>query len=116
MTTIGLTPYPQVVDIVEGVKRIAANSGEAPRKLLENAAALIAYQAGQLAAVDKRLDGDMSEIPDAALVALVNEHARSLFDNGGIYSDTVKAHMYKLAVDVRLLCFFRTLAEHSDEE
>jgi hypothetical protein len=116
LATIGITPYAQVVEIVEGVKRIAANSGEAPRKLLESAAALIAYQAGQLAAVDKRLDGDMSEIPDSALVALVNEHARAMFDEGGLYSDTAKTHMLKLAVDVRLLCFFRSLAEHSDED
>lgn len=106
-----LTPYSRIVQLNDALRAIEPRN-EAERKTLESAAALLCFQGGQLAAVNRRLDGDMSEIPDAALMALVLQRCPSLTTPAQALESTAM----QLARDVRLVCFFRTMAEHSDEE
>lgn len=108
-----LTEFREISELCDALLSMAAFSATTShKKALESAAALIAYQAGQLSAVNRRLEGDMSEIPDAALLALVRQRCPSIATTEQALESTAML----LAKDVRLICFFRTLAEHSDEE
>ena len=75
------------------------------RDMLEQAATLLAWQSRTAQRFRERLQGDMAGVPDAALHALVLQHFGQQMEK-----PTYEAAM-ALASDVRLVSFFRALAE-----
>lgn len=107
-----LTEFREISELCEALLSMAADEdrGGPRRKALESAAALIAYQAGQLSAVNKRLEGDMSEIPDAALMALVRLVIPTLNNEQALASRAMK-----VARRTRTLCFFQVFKPEPED-
>jgi hypothetical protein len=94
-------PIPELMALVDDLRAIRDAAGPADRETLQKACDWLSLQGGMIRGLESRLNGDFAAIPDTALYALVMQH--------GFIDGPELAAAMALAVDVRLLCFFRTL-------